>query len=71
MENCVLEQHFTVAVLRNEIRRIMTATISLFICVSQQDVTHKEMVWFNYDRYHVSLYLCITAGCLTQRNGMV
>ena len=24
----------------------MTATISLFIYISQQDVTHKEMVWF-------------------------
>jgi len=46
MEDCLLEQHFTVAVLRNEIRRRMTATISLFIYVSQQDIILKEMVWF-------------------------
>jgi len=48
MENCVLEQRFAVAVLRNEIRKRMTATISLFIYVSQQDVTHKEMVFWSH-----------------------
>ena len=42
----MLEQGFTVVVLRNEVRRGVTAPVSLFIYISQQDVTHKEIICF-------------------------